>query len=209
MDRKRKDKSDKTSERIMAAARTVFAQKGYNGARIDEIAARANVNKATIYYQIGDKDTLYTGALHQVIGHVARDIADAVSRKVHPEEKMKAYITFIAGAVEANPDLPPMMMREIASGGATLPRLVIEDIASGRGILAGILAAGKEQGIFIETSPLLVHMRTMGTILFFKKGSHINDKQSWLPEALLAYDQKISANLGEEVASLVLKAIKQ
>jgi len=80
MDRKRKDKSDKTSERIMAAARTVFAQKGYNGARIDEIAARANVNKATIYYQIGDKDTLYTGALHQVIGHVARDIADAVSR---------------------------------------------------------------------------------------------------------------------------------
>jgi len=209
MDRKRKDKSDKTSERIMAAARTVFAQKGYNGARIDEIAARANVNKATIYYQTGDKDTLYTGALHQVIGHVARDIADAVSRKVHPEEKMKAYITFIAGAVEANPDLPPMMMREIASGGATLPRLVIEDIASVMSILAGILEAGKEQGIFIETSPFLIHMMIMGTILFFKKGSPIKDKQSWLPEALLAYDQKISANLGEEVASLVLKAIKQ
>ncbi|HQI23920.1 MAG TPA: helix-turn-helix domain-containing protein, partial [Smithella sp.] len=108
----------------MAAARTVFAQKGYNGARIDEIAARANVNKATIYYQIGDKDTLYTGALHQVIGHVARGIADAVSMKTHPEEKMKAYISFIAGAVEANPDLPPIMMREIASGGATLPRLI-------------------------------------------------------------------------------------
>ena len=209
MDHKRKDKSDKTSERIMAAARTVFAQKGYNGARIDEIAARANVNKATIYYQIGDKETLYAGALHQVIGHVARDIADAVSRKVHPEEKMKAYITFIAGAVDANPDLPPMMMREIASGGATLPRLVIEDIASVMSILAGILEAGKEQGIFIETSPFLIHMMIMGTILFFKKGSPIKDKQSWLPEALLAYDQKISANLGEEVASLVLKAIKQ
>jgi len=209
MDRKRKDKSDKTSERIMAAARTVFAQKGYNSARIDEIAARANVNKATIYYQIGDKDTLYTGALHQVIGHVARDIADAVSRKVHPEEKMKAYITFIAGAVEANPDLPPMMMREIASGGATLPRLVIEDIASVMSILAGILEAGKEQGIFIETSPFLIHMMIRERFFFFKKGSPIKDKQSWLPEALLAYDQKISANLGEEVASLVLKAIKQ
>lgn len=193
----------------MAAARTVFAQKRYNGARIDEIAARANVNKATIYYQIGDKETLYAGALHQVIGHVARDIADAVSRKAHPEEKMKAYITFIAGAVEANPDLPPMMMREIASAGATLPRLVIEDIASVMGVLAGILEAGKKQGIFIETSPFLIHMMIMGTILFFKKGSPIKDKQSWLPEALLAYDQKISANLGEEVASLVLKAIKQ
>jgi len=209
MDRKRKDKSDKTSERIMAAARTVFAQKGYNGARIDEIAARANVNNATIYYQIGDKDTLYTAVLHQVIGHVARGIADAVSMKAHPEEKMKAYITFIAGAVEANPDLPPIMMREIASGGATLPRLVIEDIASVMSILAGILEAGKEQDIFIETSPFLIHMMIMGTILFFKKGSLIKDKQSWLPEALRVYDQKASANLGEEVASLVLKAIKQ
>ena len=209
MDRKRKDKSDKTSERIMAAARTVFAQKGYNGARIDEIAARANVNKATIYYQIGDKDTLYTGALHQVIGHVARDIADAVSRKVHPEEKMKAYITFIAGAVEANPDLPPIMMREVASGGANLPRVVIEDIASILDILFGILKAGKEQELFIETSPFLIHMMIMGTILFFKKGSPIKDKQSWLPDALLTYDKKISASLGEEVASLVLKAIKK
>ncbi|HNY51721.1 MAG TPA: hypothetical protein PKI91_14205, partial [Smithella sp.] len=92
---------------------------------------------------------------------------------------------------------------------ANLPRVVIEDIASILGILFGILEAGKEQGLFIETSPFLIHMMIMGTILFFKKGSPIKDKQSWLPDALLAYDKKISASLGEEVASLVLKAIKK
>lgn len=188
MDRNRKNKSDKTAERILAAARTVFAQKGYNGAHVDEIAARAGVNKATIYYQIGNKHSLYADVIHRVIAHVARGIA---------------------AAVETNPDLPPIMMREVASGGANLPRVVIEDIASILGILFGILEAGKKQRIFIETSPFLIHMMIMGTILFFKKGSPIKDKQSWLPEALLAYDQKISANLGEEVASLVLKAIKQ
>lgn len=209
MDRNRKDKSDKTAERILAAARTVFAQKGYNGARIDAIAARAGVNKATIYYQIGDKDTLYAGVIHQVIANIARGIAEAVFRETDPEEKLKAYITFIADAVEANPDLPSIMMREVASGGANLPRVVIEDIASVLSILVGILEAGKEQGLFIQTSPFLIHMMIMGTILFFKKGSPIKDKQSWLPETLLAYDKKTSLSLGEEVASLVLKAIKK
>ncbi len=117
MDRHRKNKSDKTAERILAAARTVFAQKGYNGAHVDEIAARAGVNKATIYYQIGNKHSLYADVIHRVIAHVTRGIADAVSRETYPEEKLKAYITFIAGAVEANPDLPPIMMRESAAGG--------------------------------------------------------------------------------------------
>ena len=209
MDRHRKNKSDKTAERILAAARTVFAQKGYNGAHVDEIAARAGVNKATIYYQIGNKHSLYADVIHRVIAHVARGIADAVSRETDPEEKLKAYITFIAAAVETNPDLPPIMMREVASGGANLPRVVIEDIASILGILFGILEAGKKQGIFIETSPFLIHMMIMETILFFKKGSPIKDKQSWLPDALLTHDKKISASLGEEVASLVLKAIKK
>lgn len=64
----RKEKSDKTVERILAAARTVFSEKGYNGAHVDEIAERAGVNKATLYYQIGDKDTLYANVIHQVLG---------------------------------------------------------------------------------------------------------------------------------------------
>jgi len=107
----------KTTERILVAARTVFAEKGYNGAHVDEIAVRAGVNKATIYYQIGDKDTLYANVIHQIIGNTAQGIANAVAKADKPGEKIRAYITFIAGAVDKNPELPPIMMREIASGG--------------------------------------------------------------------------------------------
>jgi AcrR family transcriptional regulator len=209
MNNNRREQSDKTVERILTSARSVFAAKGYNGARMDEIAELASVNKATIYYQIGDKDTLYTVVIHQAIGNVARGIARAVSLADAPEEKLKAYITFIAAAVDKNPDLPPIMMRELASGGATLPRLVIEDIASVLMILAGVLEEGKEKGLFMETSPFLIHMMIMGTILFYKKGTPIKDRQSWLPETVKVYDIKLSANLGEEVASLVLKAIRR
>ena len=205
----RKEKSDKTTERILVAARTVFAEKGYNGAHVDEIAVRAGVNKATIYYQIGDKDTLYANVIHQIIGNTAQGIANAVAKADKPGEKIRAYITFIAGAVDKNPELPPIMMRVIASGGATMPKLVMEDIASVLTILAGILDEGRKKGIFIETVPFLIHMMVMGTILFYKKASPIKDKQSWIPADLRVHDKKLKSSLGEEVANLVLKAIKR
>ncbi len=205
----RKEKSDKTTERILAAARTVFAEKGYSGAHIDAIADRADVNKATIYYQIGDKDTLYAHVIHQVIGNTAQNIAQVVASSENPEEQLKAYITFIAETVDKNPELPSIMMREVASGGVTMPRVVMEDIASVLAILARILDEGKKRAVFIDTVPFLIHMMIMGTILFYKKASPIKDKQSWISAALKAHDKKLKSSLGEEVSALVLKAIKR
>jgi TetR/AcrR family transcriptional regulator len=205
----RKEKSDKTAERILTAARKIFAKKGYSGAHVDEIAELAGVNKATIYYQIGDKDTLYANVIHQVLGNTAQNIAEAVAKVDSPEEKLKAYINCIAANVDKNPDLPPIMMREVASGGATLPRVVIEDIASVLTILVGILEEGRKRGMFIETVPFLIHMMIIGTIVFYKKAQPIKEKQVWLPDKIKAYDKKLKASLGEEVATLVLKAIKK
>jgi TetR/AcrR family transcriptional regulator len=202
------EKPGKTAEKILKTARSVFAEKGYSGAHVDEIAARAGVNKATIYYQIGDKDTLYANVIHQIIGNAAQGIAQAVVKADQPEEKLRAYINFITDAVDRNPDLPPIMLREVASGGVTLPRVVMEDIASILTILAGILEDGRERGVFMETVPFLIHMMIIGTILLYKKASPIKDKQSWIPAGLRAYDKKLKSSVGEAVAALVLKAIK-
>lgn len=205
----RKERSDKTAERILVAARKIFAEKGYSGAHVDEIAELAGVNKATIYYQIGDKDTLYADVIHQVLGNTAQNIASAVAKVGSPEEKLKTYINCIAANMDKNPELPPIMMREVASDGATLPKLVIEDIASVLTILVGILDEGRKKGVFVETVPFLIHMMIVGTIVFYKKAQPIKDRQLWLPAELKAYDKKLKTSLGEEVAILMLKAIRR
>ena len=199
----------KTAGKILVAARKVFAENGYNGTHVDEIAAQAGVNKATLYYQIGDKDTLYANVIHQVLGNVAQDIADSVAKADHPEDKLKIYVNCIASAVDENPELPPIMMREMASGGAHLPRVVAEDMASVVTILLGIMEDGTRKGIFAETAPFLIHMMIMGTILFYKKGAPIKEKQRWLSAALKSRDKKLKGSLGDEVGRLVLKAIKK
>lgn len=202
------DKPGKTAGKILAAARAVFAEKGYSGTHVDEIAARAGVNKASLYYQIGDKDTLYANVIHQVLGNVAQGLAEVVAKVDTPEEKLKVYINGLVAAVDKNPELPPIMMREVASGGIHLPRVVMEDMVSVISILFGILEQGKKKGVFSEVAPFLIHMMIMGTILFYTKGTPIKNKQEWLPAAIKARDKKLKGSLGEEVGKLVLKAIK-
>ncbi|HPD57947.1 MAG TPA: TetR/AcrR family transcriptional regulator, partial [Smithellaceae bacterium] len=153
----------KTAEKILTAARKTFAEYGYSGTHVDEIARRAGVNKATLYYQIGDKDTLYANVLHQVLGNIAQSASQAVDQWKTPEEKLRAYILFIADAVDKNPELPPIMMREVASGGTHLPQVVAEDIASVLTVLLGILEEGKEKNVFNDVVPFLVHAMIMGS----------------------------------------------
>jgi AcrR family transcriptional regulator len=54
----RKNKKDQSVRKILNAALLVFATQGYNGARVDAIARKAGVNKAMIYYRIGNKQLI-------------------------------------------------------------------------------------------------------------------------------------------------------
>ena len=57
--------AEKSKQRILAAAEQEFADKGLFGARVDEIAAAAQINKRMIYAYFGDKEGLYQQVLSQ------------------------------------------------------------------------------------------------------------------------------------------------
>jgi AcrR family transcriptional regulator len=65
--------------RILAAAAEVFAQIGFAGARVDDIAARAGVNKAMLYYHVGDKERLYTAVLVEVLDRGSAALREAAA----------------------------------------------------------------------------------------------------------------------------------
>ncbi|PWC13206.1 TetR family transcriptional regulator [Brenneria roseae subsp. americana] len=60
---KRKNDPVLTQTLILDAATSEFAEKGFDGARVDQIAQRANVNKQLIYYYFVNKDELFTRTL--------------------------------------------------------------------------------------------------------------------------------------------------
>jgi AcrR family transcriptional regulator len=56
-------------ERILAAAREEFAEHGFDGARVDRIAALAGINKRMLYHYFGNKDDLFCAVLEASYAH--------------------------------------------------------------------------------------------------------------------------------------------
>jgi AcrR family transcriptional regulator len=151
-----------TARRILDAAKDVFAEKGFGGARVDEIARRAGVNKASLYYHIGDKDALYAEVIHDVIGTAAQRLADGIRDAESPEDKIRTYLRTLAATFDENPQMPRIMMRELASGGQNIPGVFFEDLFSLFQTLSGIIREGRDRGVFVETLPFMVHFMAIG-----------------------------------------------
>jgi AcrR family transcriptional regulator len=62
---KRRRNPAETKERIFAAATRIFAERGFDGARVDRIAASAKINKQMLYHYFGSKDALFTEVLER------------------------------------------------------------------------------------------------------------------------------------------------
>ena len=101
---------------ILAAARTEFSAKGLAGARVNEIAARAGVNKQLIYYYFGSKEDLYRIALEDVYTEIR-----TLERGLHlgdmaPAEAMAALIGFSFDYLARHPDFIGLLNHENAQG---------------------------------------------------------------------------------------------
>lgn len=65
-------------ERVLSAAEDVFAEKGFDGARVDEIAARAGMNKMLIYYHFRSKDQILNAIMIQKSDEITGKIEEFI-----------------------------------------------------------------------------------------------------------------------------------
>ena len=152
---------------IFAAAAEEFAERGFDAAGVDRIAARARINKAMLYYHFGSKRQLYVDVLRQMFGAVgvrARTIADGPGPA---PDKADAWIVAIVEEAAKRPWFPSMMLRELASGA---PRFDPETFAMMNAVFAAvrdIILQGQREGVFRTVDPLLVHLTIMPAVLCF------------------------------------------
>lgn len=203
-----KDRRDQTIDRILKAATKEFSKAGFAGARVDEIAKSAGVNKATLYYHIGDKQALYAQVVHHLFGNAVAQFNRNITAAQSPEDNLKAFIQTIAAMVDRHPELAAIMLRELASGGKHFPEMVAQDLAQILGILTEILDDGVRSGTFRKTVPLIVHMMIIGAIVLFKMTSPIRAKLAPLVATLDNMDTNVSGPAAAEIETLILNAMR-
>src|ERR1700744_6767181 len=81
-----------TRKKLLTAARREFAQSGLAGARVDEIAARAGVNKQLVYHYFGDKDALYLAVLEWVYEEIRTQERKLNLEGLPPEQGIQKLI---------------------------------------------------------------------------------------------------------------------
>ncbi len=104
---------EKTQAAILKAALEEFAHEGVTGARTDEIARRAGVNKALLYYYFKDKEGLYAAALDQVFSGLHERVMAVLERAdLPPRERLLLYARTHFDYIASAPVYPRLVQRE-------------------------------------------------------------------------------------------------
>ncbi len=164
---------EKTRASILKAALEEFSHEGVAGARTDEIARRAGVNKALLYYYFKNKEGLYAAALEQVFSGLSARVTAVLEREdLAPREKLLKYVESHFDYIASAPVYPRLVQREfMRSTGRTLSPTASRILERyGKPIytkLGNLIGAGIASGDFRKVDPGQTLTSILGTIIFY------------------------------------------
>ena len=106
-----KDKS--TEEKILEAAKKVFVNKGMAGARMQDIADEAGINKALLHYYFRSKEKLFEVIFMETVGRFIPRVNEIFSSDMTWSEKIETFASEYIEKVIENPFLPLFVMNEM------------------------------------------------------------------------------------------------
>jgi TetR/AcrR family transcriptional regulator len=159
-----------TRKKLLTAARREFAKSGLAGARVDEIAARAGVNKQLLYHYFGDKDTLYLAVLEWVYEEIRSHERKLNLEGLPPEQAIKKLIESSFDHLALHPDFIVLLNDENRNRARHVrASLRIEDMHSPLvSMVSTILKQGVRAGTFRKgVNPVHLYISIAGLSYFF------------------------------------------
>ncbi len=158
---------ERTRAVILAAATGEITEKGLGGARVDEIAERAGVNKRMIYHYFGDKDGLYLAVLEAAYAAIRSEEIKLDLGKRDPIEGMRELVQFTWSYYRNHPEFLSLLATENLHRSAYLKRSKkIRELHSPLvGMIGDLLQRGAKAKVFrkdVDPVDLYISIAALG-----------------------------------------------
>jgi TetR/AcrR family transcriptional regulator len=121
-------KSKDTESRILDAARIIFIKKGLAGARMQEIANEAGINKALLHYYFRSKEKLFDKIFVDVFQTISAGIGEALDPQLSVMEQLENLVTVYIKVISKNSFLPVFILNEMNQNPQRLQRVIEQGI---------------------------------------------------------------------------------
>ncbi len=188
---------------ILDAATHEFATKGFGGARVDAIAARAGSNKRMLYHYFGNKEDLYLAVLEETYRGIRLAEADLNLSHLEPEDGVRRLVLFTWRYFIDHPEFLSLLNTENLMGGRFLKRSEnIRDLHSPLvSLLSDLLDRGVEKGVFrAGVTPVQLYVTIAGLGFFYMSNR-------WTLSTIFGRDlaaNEALAERGEHIVDVVL-----
>ena len=121
-------KEQNTEDKIVNAAKRVFIQKGMDGARMQEIATEAGINKALLHYYFRTKAKLFDQVFSIVFKDIFEVLEMAVMKELSFEEFLEQFISEYIALLKRKPYIPQFVIHELNRN----PKRIVEHMNNTR-----------------------------------------------------------------------------
>jgi len=157
---------DKNTEAlILDAARTVFTETGLDGARMQEIADTAGINKALLHYYYRSKEQLFEAVFRESFNKFSPRIFEIMGSSIEITEKIKLFISNYIDLIQENPHLPAFVLHELNRNPERISNLLPFTEQTISGLLSKLNGEFKSAG-FIEITPQHLMINIIALCIF-------------------------------------------
>lgn len=192
-------RAERTRAEILAIATREFSDKGYSGARVDEIAEQTNTSKRMIYYYFGGKEGLYRAVLEAAYAGIRTTETVTDLSVLPPLEALARLVEITFDYHQAHPEFVRLVMNENIQQGSSIKTLSGIDTRNESviSILGDLISRGVREGVFREgLDPLDLHM-TISALAFYNVGNRYTFK------SIFGHDMGEPAAMARRRASMV------
>jgi TetR/AcrR family transcriptional regulator len=154
-----------TEERILEAAKKVFHCKGYDGARMQEIADEAGVNKSLVHYYYRNKDNIFQAVFEDAFTKLISRLNEIFSSELAFTAKIETFIGYYVTFLSQNSYLPLFILNGLYEKPEQLKKLLEKSQLSPERLMDRIRQQEKEE-LNLEIDPLHVYINILALSIF-------------------------------------------